>query len=464
MKRNSDWKKVVVIVLSIIGAITALFALLKKRKEYRDIIEYDHLTGLISERKFIEEANKLLEDNPREKYTIISVDIDNFKYINDMYGYEVGTEIIKKFSRYLQGFMGRPLLMTRRFSDNFLIMERTADAKKKLVKAADSGEDVNRNLDEILGESYNFSFSIGRYDVGNRHNNLNYMVDCANYARVQGKQTIGLTFTPFTESMREERERNNRIIATMDKALENGDFVLFYQPKVDMVTEKICGAEALIRWKRDGKIVAPDEFIPVFEKNGFIEKIDYYVVEQVCQFIRENEAYHLPVLSINLSGITVINDDVVENIMKIVQQYKIKPSQLDLEITESAFVGNLYKVVDKIKELRTKWFKISMDDFGSGISSFNRLKSIPLDILKIDREFIIDSIENDKGGAIIKNILNMATDLGLESVAEGIETKEQCKFLQELGCNVGQGYYFARPLPPEEFLAKIKEQNEKDLV
>lgn len=279
------------------------------------------------------------------------------------------------------------------------------------------------------------------------------MIDNATFARNKGKDKVGNSVYFYDEAMEKERVVNNRVSSTMHEALTKEEFVLYYQPKFDLQKKKTIGAEALVRWVREGTLIPPNDFIPIFERNGFIEKLDYYVLTQVCRYIRKQDNPNLPVISVNLSGMTLQQPNVVGQIIQILKEEEVTPAQIDLEVTESAFVDMGEEFTEKLDRFRQLGFTISMDDFGAGISSLNRLKEIPLDILKIDRAFIVGSLENEKGGAIIENVIRMAKQIGLETVAEGIETQEQLDYLRDQGCCVGQGYFYSRPLPEADFTA-----------
>lgn len=200
----------------------------------------------------------------------------------------------------------------------------------------------------------------------------------------------------------------------------------------------------------------PNDFIPIFEKNGFIERLDYYIFEQVCGWIQSHKGEGIPPISVNLSGITLVQADLCDNLKRIMEQYEITPDQIDVELTETAFVDSSDEALSAVSQLKAMGLAISMDDFGAGISSLNRLKKIDIDTLKIDRELIIDQEENEKGASILKNILMMAKDLNVKTVAEGIETQQQLEILQSFGCDMGQGYYFSRPVSGAQLLALCK--------
>lgn len=307
-------------------------------------------------------------------------------------------------------------------------------------------------LNKAIGVDYKFSFSVGNYTIKDSKADVNYMIDCANIARNLGKSTVGATYYKFTEIMNKERITNNEIAATMMKAIDEREFVLYYQMKVDLRSNAIVGAEALVRWVNNGNIIPPNHFVPIFEKNGFVSRLDIYVFEEACRFINRHRNMRIPKISVNLSGITIQRDDLVEILLDITRRYTVSPTEIDIEVTETAFVKRFDIITLRIRDLRRVGFTISMDDFGAGISSLNRLKSMEIDTIKIDREFIMNSLEDEKGIAIIKNIIRMAKDIDVEIVAEGIEMKEQSQFLLENGCDVGQGYYFSKPLQEDGFL------------
>lgn len=443
--------------VSIMGFLMVLMVIAglldsNQRKKRKDLVELDELTGVYTSYKFNEEAKKLLKNNPRTNYSIFSVDIDNFKYINELYGYDVGTQILKTFSGFVGGKIFPTYPMGRRFADNFIMMLYTETLKDKLKDSIESENKIYKMLQDTLGEKYNFSFSVGIYDVVDRTLDFNYMVDCANLARLEGKDKTGNTVNKFTEEMDKVRNYNKEIITNMNTALNNKEFTMFYQCKNDLKTGEIIGAEALVRWISSENMRSPADFIPLFEKNGFIEKLDFYVLDTVCEFIQKNSDKDIPKISVNFSGVTIKKKRVVEKIQEVIERYDINPDKLDIEITETAFVDCSSQLLEIISELRSLGFTISLDDFGAGVSSFNRLKELPIDSLKIDRAFIVGTIGQEKGITILKNVIKMGIELDMEIVAEGIETEEQLELLQKLGCHVGQGYYFSKPCPEEEFI------------
>ena len=236
----------------------------------------------------------------------------------------------------------------------------------------------------------------------------------------------------------------------MDEALENEEFEIYYQPKINILEEKIVSAEALVRWNRNGKMISPGKFIPLFEKNRFILKLDLYIFEKVCKDIKEFNLKNIT-FSVNVSKEHFNALDFIDEYDKIAKKYKINPKNIELEITESAGIDtNITKIM---KEIKKRGFNISLDDFGTGYSSLNMLQDMPIDVLKIDKSFI-DKIGNSKID-IIKHIINMANELGIITVAEGVETKEQVKYLKNVGCTIIQGYYYSKPLNKNQFIEYV---------
>lgn len=427
----------------------------KYMNEIQTQLDYDHLTNVYTEYKFIAVIENTLKENEDSFFHIVSFDIDNFKYINDTYGYDVGSRFLKVVAKYCKDLIGENSVITRINGDNFLIFLNENQMGKMKEKAVKFYDDVCDKSKKIIDESYDLSLSCGVYTIDDRSMSVSSMMDCSSYAKNKGKSMVGLSVIRYDENMKAERNSNNYVVSNMRDAVKNKEFVVYYQPKIDLKTNEISGAEALVRWSNGGKIIPPNSFIPVFETNGFIETLDYYVIERTCEFIKNNPHKKMPLISINLSGVTLMKKNVVPKILAILNEHDIKSNQIELEITESAFVNNFESAIEKINEFISLGFGISMDDFACGESSLGRLKDIPIHVIKIDREFIIDTFKNEKADVILKNIVNMAKDLNLKTVVEGIETEDQRGLITELGCDLGQGYIFSRPVPDDEFLEML---------
>ena len=263
----------------------------------------------------------------------------------------------------------------------------------------------------------------------------------------------------YTEELRAKIIREQNIINEMEHALETGEFVVYFQPKYELDHCRPSGAEALVRWKKaDGTIVSPGDFIPVFESNGFIIRLDYYVWDQVCQFIKNNLAHRgdFEVISVNVSRVNLYNPDFLESLVNLVEKYKIPPKYLNLELTESAFSDDARMIQNAVDYLHKAGFTILMDDFGSGYSSLNVLKDIDIDVLKIDMRFLSKGSSEERGEKILEAVIKMAKSLDMLVIAEGVEEEKQVKMLKRLGCDYIQGYYFAKPMPKKDYVKLLQ--------
>nr|MCR5774021.1 EAL domain-containing protein [Lachnospiraceae bacterium] len=273
------------------------------------------------------------------------------------------------------------------------------------------------------------------------------------------KGTTLTNFNVYDDNIRLKDNQQAELESEMEIALERHEFVMFLQPKVSLDSNAICGAEALVRWMHPLKgIRMPGDFLPLFESNGFIKRIDEFMWEETAKYLaRLSElGYSIPV-SVNVSRLHIGNTDLVTELSGLVKKYSIDPSKLELEITETLFTedtGSLYSIM---QELKNVGFTIEMDDFGSGYSSLNMLKDAPVDVIKIDRFFLDEVIDTKRGKIIVANSIKMSKELGMRTIAEGVETKEQAEFLRNSGCDIAQGYFYSKPIPTEEFEALLKE-------
>jgi EAL domain-containing protein (putative c-di-GMP-specific phosphodiesterase class I) len=282
-------------------------------------------------------------------------------------------------------------------------------------------------------------------------------VDRANIARKNAQKLRKDNFVFFNEKMRETLIEQKKIEDVMEEALKNEEFIIYFQPKINMTTSKICGAEALVRWlSPEIGLVTPASFIPLFEDNGFITQLDYYVLDKVCSHLRDmidRGLYVLPI-SVNFSREHFKSDALPDHLLKTVEKYKLPPRLIEVEITESCLVNSDHYWLHLLQKIRKIGFGLAMDDFGSGLSSLNLLCDLPFKILKIDKDFFHSKTTHRKERIVISNIVRMAHELDMEVICEGVETKEQAQFLQSIGCFMAQGYYYDRPLPLDEFEAK----------
>lgn len=301
--------------------------------------------------------------------------------------------------------------------------------------------------------------NFGLYQIENRKEAVANMIDKAILARKVDKDKRHSLYVIYTDEMEEKLILETRIEEEMKKALNDKEFKVFYQPKVDLKTKKLVGAEALIRWvKPDGTMIFPDQFIPVFERNGFIEELDYYVLNEVSEYIVNRVKNDLPTfpISVNQSRYLFSNPQYVDNIFAIMKNTGVDGQLIELEVTETFYIENHTRLVRVVNQLKECNIKIAIDDFGSGYSSLNLLTEMPADILKIDREFLTDSEKSQAKRDVIENVVELAHKLNMKVVCEGVETIEQEKFLENISCDIAQGYYYSKPISIKEFAVYVE--------
>lgn len=414
----------------------------------------DPLTGLMNLSKFEIAANNLLNNNlQNSKYALIYSDFNKFKYINDTLGYSIGNKLLIKFSNLISNSLKKDELLCRSSSDNFitLIKYTTVQNLKNRLKS------FNEKLIKIQKQDFsNIKISVisGIFLINFYKNNLYSIIDKANIARKTIKGSHKSQYAFYNKKLHIQVTKEKKIESLMETALENKEFLVYLQPKIELSSKKIVGAEALVRWLRPNKtLISPGEFIPLFEKNGFIVELDFYVYEEIFKTLRRwiDEDKNIYPISINVSRAHINNTSFIYRLNKLIKKYNIPINLIELELTENMCFNNMDNVVQQIIKLKLLGFNFSLDDFGSGYSSLNLLKDLPIDVLKLDKSFFPNNKISKKEKIIVSNIVNMAKDLDISVLSEGIETQEQVDFLTNIGCDLVQGYYFAKPMPIEEF-------------
>ncbi|WP_195268518.1 bifunctional diguanylate cyclase/phosphodiesterase [Eubacterium sp. 1001713B170207_170306_E7] len=443
---------IILIVYILVSSVWVIFRERKRYKDFRQIYYHDTLTGIPNYLAFIQGTETILNRRDRSDYIIVNMDIDDFKYINDLYGYQMGDNILRNIGFGLsKKFEGE--LCARVSANNFIILTKKTQSIDKEIR-----DYLNQLISKKMDFLEKLSFSFGIYKVEAGEESVEAMIDKSAFAHKIAKNGKRATTVWYDEALLEQLTRETRLTKSADKALEMEEFKVYLQPKVDILSGSVIGAEALVRWvSQEYGFLPPDEFIPLFESNGFITKLDFYMLEKVCLLVRQAlddpEKTALPV-SVNFSRITVRQMDFVRQFQQIVETYNIPPCYVEAEVTESAFGTNPEKVVKTMEVLQKNGFLIVMDDFGAGYSSLNLLMSLPIDVLKLDKEFLLEGTSVKRAQIIIKNIVDMAEYLGIQVVCEGVETEEHLRFLKEIGCEIGQGYYFSKPLPVSAFREK----------
>lgn len=420
--------------------------------------EYDVLTGILNKSKFFYNTRNMLNIFGTEDFAFIRIDIEKFQLINSFFGMDEGDHLLKYMADYLQNVEKEYRYITYgRIEADIFAVCFSYDNEKEIT------DFVKKFTNQM--EKYPLDFDItsffGIYLVKNRDLSINEMYDKANLASKNCKGNYIQNYFFYTKEMSEEIIKEQHIINNMKNALKNEEFVLYLQPKYELQRNSIAGAEVLVRWiTADGRMISPGEFIPVFERNGFILKLDQYVWEKTCQLLAgwRDEGRKIFPVSVNISRVSLYNPKIVDVICGLTEKYNIPPEWLQLELTESAYTGNPKAIKEMMEQLQKKGFSILMDDFGSGYSSLNVLKDIAVDVLKIDMKFLDGSGDDGRSENILASVVRMAKWLNMPVVAEGAERKEQVSFLHSIGCEYVQGFYFARPMPVKEYEKLLYEQ------
>lgn len=422
---------------------------LSKELKYR--AEYDPMTNIYNKSKFFQNVEFLRLSNPWSQYAFVRVDIEKFQLVNAFFGVAEGDRLLRYVADEMRAFSdGRVDITYGRIEADIFAIFLPYQTRDDILAF------VNHIRERL--EQYDLEFDIvpsfGIYEVDDTDIPPNRMCDRANLATKQCKGNYIENYAFYTAEMSEEIVREQRIVNRMKRALEEEEFVLYLQPKYELSSNTISGAEVLVRWASPGQgMVSPGVFIPVFERNGFISKLDYYVWDKTCQLIAKwlKEGRKPYPVSVNISRVSLYNPRMVDVICSLVKKYDIPPYLLQLELTESAYTSNPKAIKEMMERLQKEGFAILMDDFGSGYSSLNVLKDIAVDVLKIDMKFLSDTDKQGRSENILASVVRMAKWLNMPVVAEGVERREQADFLRSIGCEYVQGYYFARPMPVEEY-------------
>lgn len=425
----------------------------EKKRELADILYVDSVTGGYSYARFCVEAQSRLAKTVSHAAYIV-MDIDKFKIINELFGYEEGDKTLRYVWGIIRKCSRENEIYARRIADSFVALwffDSRQELEERLSRFL---EVLQKKLQETVGVTdYNLKCTMGIYMVKDKKEDIQNMMNYAVMAHASIKGQADKWYAFYDDEFREMLLHNKIMEDQMKRALERKEFVVYYQPKYSTQTKELIGAEALVRWiKNDGTVVMPSEFIPLAEKNGFISFLDKYVFTEVCERQKKwlDEGKKLVPVSVNLSRRHLYNDEFMEEYRAIVEENGLPPRYIQLELTESAIFENQEALCQIIDRLHLLGFRILMDDFGTGYSSLMMLKSLPIDILKLDKSFV-DDFDDARGEKIIVSVIRLAQSLHMEVTAEGVETEAQYQFLKELGCSSIQGFYFAKPMHPEKY-------------
>ena len=412
--------------------------------------ERDELTGLFHKEFFFEYGKRIDIQNNNMPMDALVLDINRFHLVNELYGREYGNKVLKKIGEGIHKLVSETGGLACRFDSNgfYIYIPHDPDLKELVSREI-------KKMNENIGDS-NISIRMGIYFDDGSMLNIEQRFDRARFACNKLRNSYTTCYDFYNEELHSKELHAERLINDMEKALTEKQFKVYYQPKYKITGEKpvLTSAEALIRWSHpEFGMISPGEFIPLFEDNGLIQKLDRFVwTEAAAQIKRWKDEYgvYIPV-SVNVSRVDIFNPMLASILTDLVKINNFSPEKLLLEITESAYTDNSEEIIDTVKGLREKGFKIEMDDFGSGYSSLNMLTALPIDALKLDMKFIRNICTNNKDARLVEIMIQIARLLEVPVIAEGVETKEQMELLKNIGCDIIQGYYFSKPLPPEEF-------------
>lgn len=411
--------------------------------ELRNRIQYDSLTGLLNKEEFIRRVSAFLTS--LDVGYIIYFDIDKFSLYTNLFGINAGDRLLLYVANILNNLGNKQdMIHARLYNDIFVIFTKSDLSK------VDTLINSIKVLTKQYTDNYDINISFGVYKITDKSISVGNMIDYAQMALETIKEKYEKKYAIYDESLSDIRLKEQVIINNMESALANKEFCIYLQPKYDIRTNEIIGAESLVRWIHEGKIISPGEFIPIFEQNGFITKLDLYIWEETCRYIRyriDNNLKSIPI-SVNVSRLFLALNSFIPDVKGIIEKYNIPTNLLEFEITESLF-SNSSLIRDKVNELRGLGFKVHMDDFGSGYSGLSVLKDVDFDIMKLDLRFFESSDEKSK--IIIETVIQMAKKLHIPVIAEGVETLEHVNILKQFGCNYAQGFYYSRPIPVNEF-------------
>lgn len=427
---------------------------LERAAHNKDKLQYDRLTHIYSKTAFYDAVQQLIQRRcTEEPYVLVLADIERFKVVNDLFGTDTGDKILKEIARCLSEHVKGKGVCGRLQGDNFAFC-----MQKKLLDI----QQLIQESDRVIRKyelRYQLVINYGIYQIDNADIPVHIMCDRARLALQTVKGNYLKRFAVYDSSLRKIILEEQQIVNEMNEALAKGQFSIYLQPVFNMKTGKAVTAEALVRWIHPERgVIPPDKFIPLFERNGFISKLDYFVWEEACKvlhYMKKHKKRVIPI-SVNLSRVDFYNQELCGDILKLIHKYELDTSMFKMEITETAYTENPEQLVRTLEVMRQNGLEIYMDDFGSGYSSLNMLKDVPVDVLKVDMKFLEGIETSDKAGSILLSIYKMAKALNMPVIAEGVETKGQLDVLGQIGGERVQGYYYSEPLPVDKYLQAVE--------
>ena len=450
-------------VLRVVGSHSDIHDRKLHEQQIRNLAYFDTLTGLAN-RVFMADHFRKLREEPCDKATLAFIDLDNFKMINDSLGHSNGDRFLIEVGSRLRKLNCGSFMVARIGGDEFAILMKGISDKKAITENMDKIKRTITDKVSLNGMDISLSASIGIAVYPKDGSDIDELLKNADIAMYWAKSHGKQKYVFFEEFMQKDFKEKLLMENSMHAALESGEFALHYQPVLDLKRKKVRGFEALLRWNSPvyGS-VSPLRFISLAEETGFIVPLGKWVIDQACRFLKKIhlEGYPDVIISVNVSVAQVLQADFIETVIGIVKSMEINPKYLNVEITESIFMESVDSNIEKIKKLRESGISISLDDFGKGYSSLTYLRQLPIDVLKIDKEFVQESMEEQKSRSITGAIIALAHRLGMKVVAEGVETGEQLQYLSEQECDYIQGFLFNPPVTETEVFKILDSMNKK---
>ncbi len=454
---NQNVLLVDIVMYAVLVLFTGIFLLFYGRYQNKisSIVFYDELTGE-ENAEYLKIQFDNMPSNEKENKSLIVLDIDKFKVINLMYGTEVGDHVLKYIARiFHEELPGDPIYKDR--ADLFIAILKHIGRDEIISKLQRVNDRIKRDIENKKIIPFEISIGVCSLEGGE---DLHRIYSNALIAKSEIKGNVNQNFKFFDEQNKNKIIENRQFEAKFQEAIKNGEFEVWYQPKYDMRNNEVCGAEALIRWKKvNGSLISPVKFIPVFENNGQIIRLDEEVIRIVCMDMKEmmSKGYDVKPVSINLSRIHLKHPGIIEKIKEMIKEYEIDPSKIIFEITESAFLDDNRVLNKTVSDLHNLGFEVDIDDYGTGTSTLSSLSASNFDTLKLDKSFI-DKIGDCRMDIIIKSTIAMANQLNMKVIAEGVETKEQVDFLTDNHCFIAQGYYYSKPVNKSEYISILSQR------
>ena len=440
----------------IIGICANITEEIKRQEEISFLAYHDPLTGLVN-RTFLQEELKTLTsiaDRNNKKIALIFIDLDNFKFINDTFGHEMGDKLLIEIANRLKHSIRKSDIASRIGGDEFILVLNNINSKQEVEKKIEEIMNILTKPIIIDDNKLEVTFSAGIAVYPDDTTDISELLQFADIAMYDAKKSGKNRFKFININLQQQIKKFYSTLEELKNAIKNEELILFFQPKIDIQNNKIDGVEALIRWNHPRKgLLTPYHFIDIAEKGGIIHLIDSYVLEKTIQTI--NKWSTNPILknlniAVNISANKFLEPHFVDELKSLITKYHINPSKLQIEITETLSIQNFEYTIQTLKKIKSLGVKIALDDFGTGYSSLNYIKQIPFDVLKIDQSFIRDLLKDRDDLVITKMIVEISKILNKENVAEGVENEEILEIIKNLGVRLVQGYYFSKPIPEDE--------------